>query len=227
MGAFEGIRPEALFLLAQNRFENSKAFYDAHKDQIRREVLEPLYRLIGDVAPTALKINPDIITDPKRMVCRVRRDTRFTKDKTLYREHIWFFLRHQKNELPTPGFWFEISPSMYNYGCALLSQTPAFLAFWRKNLLADRAGFLRAARPVLKADYELSGERYRRPQVADAPAELRPWLDLKEIVVERCREDIRALSDGPSITEEFTGALQTLAPFYRYLLRLTQAYCAQ
>lgn len=227
MGSFEGIGQDALFLLAQNRFENSRAFYEAHKSRIRAEVIEPLYRLIGDLTPDALRMNPAMITEPQRALCRVRRDTRFTRDKSFYRENLWFFFRHQKNELPTPGFWFEISPSGYNYGCGIFSAPPAFLEFWRRSLLADEKGFLRAARAVRTGGYEHLGERYRRPKIPDAPKALREWLDLKEIYVERVRNSILPLADGPAITAEVSASMRELTPFYRYLLRLTQTFSAQ
>ena len=43
------------------------------------------------MTPEMVKIDPQFVTVPSRMVSRVRRDTRYTKDKTLYRANMWLF----------------------------------------------------------------------------------------------------------------------------------------
>ena len=36
--SYNGITPEAMWLLAQNKFENSKPFYEEHKEEIKAGV---------------------------------------------------------------------------------------------------------------------------------------------------------------------------------------------
>ena len=67
---YKGITPEALFLLADNRFRNSKEYYESRKEEIKSGVTELMN------------------TIPTRMVSRVRRDTRYTNDKSLYRDNM-------------------------------------------------------------------------------------------------------------------------------------------
>ena len=98
---FNGITSDAMFLLAINRFNDDKAFYEENKEAIKEGVIVPLRKLVADLAPTMVKINPEMILDPVRCVSRVRRDTRYTHDKSLYRENLWVMFRHAKNQLPT------------------------------------------------------------------------------------------------------------------------------
>ena len=48
---YEGISSEILFLLAENRFQDSKSFYEEHKAAIKAGAIDPLRRLVADVAP--------------------------------------------------------------------------------------------------------------------------------------------------------------------------------
>ena len=62
---------------------NSKKIYDdAHKDEIKRKLsIRPFHELIAEMTPEMVKIDPQFVTVLSRMVSRVRRDTRYTKDK--------------------------------------------------------------------------------------------------------------------------------------------------
>lgn len=51
MDGFSGIRPEAIWLLAENRFHDSREFYEEHKAQLKTQIVEPLRRLVEDLAP--------------------------------------------------------------------------------------------------------------------------------------------------------------------------------
>ena len=76
--AFHGFSAEGVDLLQLNRLQNSKEFYDAHKDEIKRLSIRPFHELIAEMTPEMVKIDPQFVTVPSRMVSRVRRDTRYT-----------------------------------------------------------------------------------------------------------------------------------------------------
>lgn len=226
---FNGIQPEAVCLLAENRFQNSKIFYEAHKKEIQEGVVLPLRRLASDLRPVLEAINPAFLLDPQRCLSRVRRDTRFTNDKSLYRENLWLMFRHQKNDLPTPMFWFELFPDGYCYGCGILSTTPAFLEDWRRTLKADAAPLLAAAKEAFEAGTVFDGERYKRSKAAtdgitDPDAAL--WYDAKALFVSRRVNGIRRLSQPRALLRELTGAYEAMSGLYRYMLAQTQRYNA-
>ena len=86
---YKGITPEALFLLADNRFRNSKEYYESRKQEIKSGVTEPMRQLAGLIGGELLSVDPLMNTIPTRMVSRVRRDTRYTNDKSIYRDNMW------------------------------------------------------------------------------------------------------------------------------------------
>ena len=56
--AFHGFSAEGVDLLQLNRLQNSKEFYDAHKDEIKRLSIRPFHELIAEMTPEMVKIDP-------------------------------------------------------------------------------------------------------------------------------------------------------------------------
>ena len=53
--AFHGFSAEGVDLLQLNRLQNSKEFYDAHKDEIKRLSIRPFHELIAEMTPEMVK----------------------------------------------------------------------------------------------------------------------------------------------------------------------------
>ena len=98
MSNFAGITPDAMWLLAENRFHDSKSFYEEKKPQIQAQVLRPLRALLEDLTPFMLDIDPQFVTEPGRNgnISRIRRDNRYTRDKSMYRENAWIVFERDK-----------------------------------------------------------------------------------------------------------------------------------
>ena len=109
--AFTGFSAAGVDLLQLNRLQNSKEFYEEHKNEIKKLAITPFYELIEQMTPVMQQIDAQFVTVPSRMVSRVRRDTRYTKDKTLYRANMWlFFRRARRQHESVPCYYFELHP---------------------------------------------------------------------------------------------------------------------
>ena len=75
---YNGITRDALFMLADNRFRNSKAYYDEHKEELKTKITVPMRQIAGLLSEEMLALDPMMNTIPTKMVSRIRRDTRFT-----------------------------------------------------------------------------------------------------------------------------------------------------
>ena len=82
---YKGITPEAIELLSLNRFNDSKAFYEEHKEELKQGAIIPMRQIVLDVSDLVCDIDPLMDTNPIYIVSRIRRDTRRTKSKMLYR----------------------------------------------------------------------------------------------------------------------------------------------
>ena len=174
--AFSGFSPEGLDLLIENRLQNSKPFYDEHKDAIKRLVQQPMADLILEISDAMREIDPLFVLVPSKMISRVRRDTRYTRDKTLYRDHAWCTFCRPKNGYDArPCYYFEVMPDSWGYGAGYYRANPAELAVLRQFVLREDKRFLDAFDAVRRSGkFELYGEEFKRPKFPDAKPEYQP-----------------------------------------------------
>ena len=85
---FQGFTADTLRFLLENKMNDSKQWYDSHKDEYKRFVYNPFAELTNMLAQTMLGRQPNI-TKPSVSYHGFAKYTRFTKDKTLYRDHMW------------------------------------------------------------------------------------------------------------------------------------------
>ena len=85
--------PEFMSALAGN---NSKPWFDAHRDDYERHYLGAATDFIQALGPRLGDVAPALSAEPKinRSIRRINRDTRFAKDKTPYKTqlHLTFWL---------------------------------------------------------------------------------------------------------------------------------------
>ena len=223
---FSGISPDSVFLLAENRFNDSKSFYEEHKEQLQRGILLPMRQLTEDVSDIMLNMNGDMILQPGRCISRIRRDTRFTNDKSLYRENMWIMFRHQKNHLPTPMLWFEFFPSGYDIGCGIISTTPAFMDFWRRSIVGRKNAFLSAVKRAQSAGLTADGQHYKRSKadIDGIGGRLAEFYDMKEFFMSMHTDGIDDLSRPEFLVEKLRRVYLAAAPLYKFLLTLTTEF---
>lgn len=216
--AFSGFRPEGLDLLIQNRLMDSKPFYDAHKAEIKTLLQEPMAALIEEMSGAMREIDPLFVLVPSKMISRVRRDTRYTRDKTLYRDHMWCTFGRPKGEHDSrPCYYFEIMPESWGYGSGYYKATPGELAVMREMILREDKRFLEALAAVEASPrFSLYGEEFKRPKCPDAKARYQPWLNKKNIGLSYSRYDFGPLFAG-SFVEDMLRDLRAIAPFYHFL----------
>ncbi len=224
---FQGIKPEGIMLLAENRFNNSKAFYDEHKKDINELVVSQMRAIVADLSEVLEDINPDFILDTRRCLSRVRRVTRFTNDKSLYRENLWLMFRHQKNELPTPSLWFEFTAEGYTYGCGIISAKPSFMEYWRSSIADNQQPLIDATEQAFKAGLVIDDNRYKRSKAeADGIAHpiIKQWYEQKAPFVIKSGGSLRRLNEPKKLIKELGTAYAALKPLYRYMLDITKRF---
>lgn len=216
--SFDGFTKEAPKFLFENRFNNSKDWYDSHKDIYKKYVYEPFVELVKELAPAITEIDEKLITVPAKIISRVRRDTRFTKDKTLYRENMWLaFLRDKSQTSTAPCFWFEISQKGSSYGVGYYGAEPGAMARMREMIMSGHPAFLKALECYESQDeFVIGGETYKRSKFPDQPENLRLWLDRKNVYFEAVQNDFKL-----AFSRELPGVLERgfrkLKPIYDLL----------
>ena len=207
--------------LFENRIENSRDWFNTHKEDYRRFVVQPLAEFVTELTPTMLEIDPMFDCEPKinRTISRIYRDTRFSKDKSIFRDVAWcLFIRDKKLFHGLPGFFFELSPRGFRYGCGFYCAEPATMANLRQMILRDDSAFQKAKAAYDNQDlFVLEGESYKKTRFPDQPEELRKWLDLKDICF-ICNHTDFDLLFSEELAKKVANELKLLAPEYKLML---------
>lgn len=212
---------ESLGFLFENRVVNSKTWFLEHRDKYENLVLTPLRELVVELTPTMLSIDPLIISEPKigKSISRIYRDTRFSRDKSIFRDVMWCsFGRGKRNGVSRPEFFFELSPSGFRCGCGWYQAPGDTMDVIRDMVRADDKHFLEARRALDESPvFGLMDTRYKRTRHPDQPEEKRLWLDQRGIGAIMSSEDFDLLY-SEKLAEALREYFTSLAPFYNFLL---------
>lgn len=216
---FDGFSQEAPRFLLENRMNNSKEWYEEHKHVYRKYVYEPFVELVKELSPAMKEIDSSIITVPSKIISRVRRDTRFTKDKTLYRDNAWIvFLRDKSQMSISPCFWFELGQYGISYGVGYYKARTASMAKMREMILDRHPSFMVALKAYESQDeFVIGGEIYKRNRYPEQPENMQQWLNRRNIVFENVSRDFGpAFSAG--LPDVLINGFRKLKPIYDFLL---------
>ena len=223
---YKGITRDALFLLADNRFRDSKAYYEEHKEDIKNNVTLPMRQIAGIIGEELLSVDPLINTIPTKMVSRVRRDTRYTKDKSLYRENMWIMFMRPKHEWKGyPCMWFEVTPREYTMGVGFYGDEPGLLETFRKNLRERPDEFADAAEKCKLAGSCFFNRQYKRP-FPGCPEDLEQYYNAKDVGFISFSGQLEDLADD-RIIEIIRGTFKAYSPMYKFLLSISDEYFAK
>ena len=215
---FHGFSKETLKILREIRAHNSKPWFEAHRGDYEHCLLEPMYALVADLAGVMLRIDPELDIRPYRVASRIRRDTRFSHDKSLYKKSMWLtFKRPIENWQDSPAYYFEIFPDGYRYGMGFYAISRETLANIRGKI-EERPDMVREVlQEALKVKgMELAGEEYKRIAADNVPADLLPLYRKKELFFVTNRP-IDATLFSAALVKELAAAFVKLASLYHFL----------
>jgi uncharacterized protein (TIGR02453 family) len=84
MAGFNGFPPEAVTFFQELQNNNNKTWFDAHKPDYQKYVMEPAQEFIEEMGLRLKQVSPGIHAEPRvnRSIFRIYRDVRFSKDVT-------------------------------------------------------------------------------------------------------------------------------------------------
>ena len=147
--SFEGFPVAALDFYDDLEVDNTKSFWDAHKDVYNASVKAPMVALTDALAQEF----------GTAKVFRPYRDVRFAKDKTPYKTHQGAFVA----VAPETGFYVELSPRGVRTGGGCYWFNPGRLAAFRAAVVHDQYGaeLERLLADTEGAGYTTAGERLK------------------------------------------------------------------
>ncbi len=214
---FTGIPMDAFAFLFELRLHNEKAFFEASRERFNISVRDPLRALVSALEPVINKIDPLLITKPSACVSRIHRDTRFSADKSPFRDHMWIAFRREEDKHLSDCFiyYFEISPERYSYGCGTYGPLPALMENVRARAEAEESRVVSIVKGLDKAGFSLLGEDFKRPKVKDAPPEALRIVNKKGFYACKESESIKNACEA-SLLDELTQGFTQLEQLYRF-----------
>lgn len=218
---FQGFTPDSLAFLKNVKAKNSKTWFEKNRDLYEKTLLEPFKKLVEDLSPLMLDIDPEFEVRPQinRTISTIYRDTRFSRDKSLFKNTMWLTFKRQSPEWKdAPAYYFEITPTFYRYGMGYYSASRCTMDRFRECLDDDPEAFRRVISFFKRKDnpFELAGEAYKRPLSCGHPPEIRRWYQMKTFFLVRNREIDQKLF-SPKLSEDLYAGFKMLGPLYRYL----------
>ena len=220
---FKGIKDEDIELLCINRFNDSREFYEEHKEQLKQGITVPMRQIMLDLSDLMYDIDEQMFTDPVRSVSRIYRDTRGNRSKTKYRENMWMFFRRYKKEYPqAPFYFFEFFPDRYGFGLVFWTWRVTHFHIVHEMILEQPRRFLKAVKACEDAGLKFDcRDVYKKDRYPDAPKELKKYLQSKNMSFCYYSSDMLKIST-PALIDDLRNAFDKARPMYEFFIEAYQ-----
>lgn len=162
---FPGFPPEGLqFFRALSR-HNNRDWFQPRKTTFEEQVKQPMRELVEALNGAMQSFAPEYATDPGKAIYRIYRDTRFSKDKTPYKDHIAAsFFRSGTGPHKYGGYYVHVSHEEVAVGGGVYMPEPGVLLEIRQHIAANHQKLRKilAAAAVRRSLGELQGDQLAR-----------------------------------------------------------------
>ena len=163
--AFPGFPTEGIQFFRGLARNNNRDWFQPRKAIFEEKVKAPMQELVAALNASLLRYAPEYVTDPGKAVYRFYRDTRFSKDKSPYKQQIAAsFRRRGLEQHQGGGFYFSISHKELAVGGGIYMPMPETLLAVRNHIAAHHEEFRRiiGSRTVRKLLGDVQGDQLSR-----------------------------------------------------------------
>ena len=179
------ITPKLFKFLQELRRNNNREWFAENKSRYESDVKEPAVELISQLAKPLARAAPMLQVIPKGhggSLMRIYRDTRFSKDKTPYKNNVGISIRHQADkDIHAPGAYIHLDVKECFIGAGCWRPQRETLSAIRAAIDEDPKGWKKARdNKRFREKYELAGESLKTAP-RDYPRDHTLIDDLKRI----------------------------------------------
>jgi uncharacterized protein (TIGR02453 family) len=163
--AFPGFPQEGIDFFRRLARNNRREWFQPRKTIFEERVKRPMLELVEAVNAALARFALEHITDPDRAVYRFYRDTRFSADKSPYKDRIAAnFPRSGLTRHDSASYYFSVSDKHVAIGGGVYMPMPETLAAIRGRIAGHHEELrkIMAARPLRKLYGEMQGEQLSR-----------------------------------------------------------------
>jgi uncharacterized protein (TIGR02453 family) len=217
MRSVRGFPAEGIQFMRSLARNNKREWFQPRKPIFDAQVKLPMRQLVEAVNAAMAGFAPEYIADPDKAIFRIYRDTRFSKDKTPYKDHIAAsFPRRGTPE--GAGYYFAVSHKEVAIGGGIWMPAPETLLAIRTHVAEHYQDFRRIvqAKAVKQLFGALQGEQLSRvPKGFDPGHPAADLLRFKQFLLYVELEP--DLATGPELYSEIVKRFRALRPFLEFL----------
>jgi uncharacterized protein (TIGR02453 family) len=215
---FPGFPSEAISFLHGVARNNNREWFLPRKPLFEEKLKRPMFELVESVNNAMKQFAPEYVTDPAKAIYRFYRDTRFSKNKSPYKDHMAAGFSRRGLTCGGAGYYFAVSHKSVGIGGGVYMTLPPTLLAIRNHIAEHHEEFRRIveARAVRGLFGEMKGEQLSRvPKgfAKDHPAEnllrFKQFLLYVDLPID--------LATGPELFVEIRKHFRTMVPFLEFL----------
>jgi len=216
---FPGFPPEGLQFFRALARHNNRDWFQPRKAIFEEQVKRPMRELVEALNGAMKSLAPEYVTDPAKAIYRIYRDTRFSKDKTPYKDHIAAsFFRSGTGPHRYGGYYVHVSHKEVAVGGGVYMPEPEVLLAIRQHIAENHEKLRKilAAPAVRRTLGELYGAQLSRvPKGFPATHPAADLLRFKSLIL--YVELDPALATTPQFFGEVVTRFRAMKPFLDFL----------
>lgn len=217
---FSNISHSFFIDLANN---NNREWFAENKQIYKEYVESESIQLFSALADTMLLIDPSFEIEPKpaKVLSRIYRDIRFSKDKTPYRTSVWFsFKRSGKEWKEYPAYFFELSANSYTYGMGYYEANKNTMDRLRSEIEENPEELFSIMDYLIQnTNFRIEGDKYKKILNPNIDERLAALYQSKNIYL-ICTRELSDYSETKDLDIELQEQFLMTTEFYQFLNRL-------
>ena len=217
---FTGFPEATMQFFLDIRFHNDKAYFAEHKARYENDVKAVFHSFIEELAPTMQQIDLLMEIRPYKCLARIHRDTRFSKDKSPFRDHLWLcFRRAAEPREGSVNFFFEVGPTTLGWGMGTWGENRPMMDALRRRIAAEPAKVAKIVDGcrLSENDFGVFSSTWKRMEVPPGiPLGLKGWYCSREVYVGKAHPDMSKVGTA-EILDIVREDFKKLAPLYHLL----------
>lgn len=186
---FNGFTPKTIEFLKNLETNNNKEWFEMNRSAYNSDLLHPFKELVSFLTPTMYSIDKGFELRPHKVISRIYRDIRFSKNKDPYKTCLWLtFQRPTPNWENYPGYFMELTPYSYTYGMGLYMAKKKMMDNFRDNIIHNQKEFkLKTQLIISDVGFKIEGEDYKRKLENELPEYFQPWMQKKSLWLQKTK----------------------------------------
>ena len=214
---FTGFSQNTIDFMWNIRLNNNKPWFEAHKDEFKRDFHTPMKELGQEVFERITADYGDRGFIHK--LSRIYKDARRVHDGSLYRDNLWFSVeKPYAEEMENSGvltFWFDLNPEGWSYGLGYYAAKAATMEKLRARIDDNPKEFEKLIHLLNNQnEFKLDGPEYARQKQAPTPI-TQEWYNKKSFSLIHFGEIGDELFSS-EFANRLVNGYRFLIPFYDY-----------